>query len=721
MKAETLRSVPTPEELAAKRKREEELAPILEAEFKDFSDRGSTPYMKRKLILKLYGARIKPNPKGDPILVVPLRDVEGKFWNYQRIFSTKFKQADGKEVDKFTAEGGRSKGTFHLLGEICPESTVYLAEGFATAVSVFKALGENAPVVVSLYAANLPEVAGDMLATYPGVKLVVCADNDQWKVGKGNAGREWALRTQALHPARIEVRYPVFPNVGAGPDGKGPSDFNDLETLTHLETVKAQLFDQAPEPTLAEECRELECIATFTAKGIPQKPSQKKVVDYLLDHYGDRLIAQDEDFFLYGDGYWQHQDKEGRKRLKRQISFVGGPAMGIQDIENTLKLLAVQTASPPPGTDLFASRYFNANFTNGTLHYLQATKGGRPELEFRPHNRLDYITNQLPFAYPGPEGENVRNPDFDEMLARVFLGDPDKDIKIRALAQLYGAVLMPCFPKIFFLVGARGSGKSTVMKILFRLADKKNVCHVDPADFGGFNMENMAGKLLNLDTDIDLHRPIRDSVIKKICDRLPFRIRRKGVRDLDAPLPPIHVWGCNEPPQSLEGATGAYGRRVVLFRFGAYSAEAQGEGGYDLEFDRLVWEAGPEGIIAFALRGLRDLLELRGHFTVPESSKEMMAEWDERSDLVAQFLDAIRHQELDGNDVVLMGPEEKIQRRTLWEICMRWQKGQFGPMLKLSSRGLYAGLRKKGFAESKSGRVRYFEGFASKPSPDRVV
>lgn len=52
----------------------------------------------------------------------------------------------------------------------------HLAEGYATAASIFEATGQR--VLVCFSAGNLPAVALAVRAAMPDVQIVVCADND---------------------------------------------------------------------------------------------------------------------------------------------------------------------------------------------------------------------------------------------------------------------------------------------------------------------------------------------------------------------------------------------------------------------------------------------------------------------------------------------------------------------------------------------------------------
>lgn len=186
------------EERAAQKAMWEEVAKEAEELWANATDRGTHPYLEQKKLSKLHGARIHLNESGHPVLLVPMRDREGKLWNITRIYTKKF---EGTGTNKFVLKGGLKVGVFHTLGEIREQSTVYLAEGFATGASIFEALS-NQPVVVCFDAGNLKPVALALRESYPDAKFIFCADDDRHtKRSNGqlwNPGKEKALEAASL-------------------------------------------------------------------------------------------------------------------------------------------------------------------------------------------------------------------------------------------------------------------------------------------------------------------------------------------------------------------------------------------------------------------------------------------------------------------------------------------------------------------------------------------
>ena len=123
-------------------------------------------YLLRKKI-KAYGAR-----QLNAMLVIPARDATGMLHTLQFI---------GAEGDKRFLTGGRIQGCYCAIGK--PDDTLLLAEGFATACTLYEATGHA--TACAFNAGNLAPVARALRAKFPALRIVVCADNDP--VGQAKA------------------------------------------------------------------------------------------------------------------------------------------------------------------------------------------------------------------------------------------------------------------------------------------------------------------------------------------------------------------------------------------------------------------------------------------------------------------------------------------------------------------------------------------------------
>ncbi|MEW5609556.1 MULTISPECIES: toprim domain-containing protein [Pseudomonas] len=141
-------------------------------------------------------------------LLVPLY-ADGYLVNLQRI------ALDGQK--RFLA-GARVKGAYCPIGKPVAGGRLYVAEGWATACTVYQLTG--CPVAAAMNAGNLKPVALAMKAKYPDAQLVIAGDDDRQT--EGNPGRTAAMA--AAVAAGAEVSFPEWPDDAP----LALTDFNDL-------------------------------------------------------------------------------------------------------------------------------------------------------------------------------------------------------------------------------------------------------------------------------------------------------------------------------------------------------------------------------------------------------------------------------------------------------------------------------------------------------------
>ncbi|MBC8017062.1 MAG: toprim domain-containing protein [Verrucomicrobia bacterium] len=152
----------------------------------------ANPYLKKKGV-NSYGLKSFKDS-----LLVPVQDMAGVIHGMQ------FIAPDGTKKFK---TGTNKTGHFYGIGE-AKGATLCIAEGYATAASVHQATGY--PVLVAFDAGNLKPVAESVKAKYPQLKIIICADNDQWT--PGNPGLTKA--TEAARAVNGLLAIPVFQGVG---------------------------------------------------------------------------------------------------------------------------------------------------------------------------------------------------------------------------------------------------------------------------------------------------------------------------------------------------------------------------------------------------------------------------------------------------------------------------------------------------------------------------
>jgi putative DNA primase/helicase len=167
-----------------------------------------SPYLERKMVPAIGLKYSKDRKTKKPFVMLPMRDVDGRLWSIQKIF------ADGS---KLFLKAGRKHGCFHALGNIAGSDTLYFCEGYATAASVYRAVGKA--VIVCFDAGNLEPVIGALRKAHPNKRFVIAGDNDAY--GTVNAGKEKAEIAARKHDCRITL--PTFVNAASK-----PTDFNDV-------------------------------------------------------------------------------------------------------------------------------------------------------------------------------------------------------------------------------------------------------------------------------------------------------------------------------------------------------------------------------------------------------------------------------------------------------------------------------------------------------------
>lgn len=185
------------------------------------------PYLVSKQV-KSHGLKVT----GDGRLIVPLLDSAGEIASLQFITHTGDKQFKG---------GGKSKGSFFYLGIITPQTkTVYLAEGYATAATIYEQTGE--PCYIAFNAGNLSDVANFIRTHYQG-DLCIVADNDSHGVGKRKAD-------EAAAETRARVVMPPFEGMDANDYYQENGDLLGLLLRPKAESwiVKATEFAAQPKP-----------------------------------------------------------------------------------------------------------------------------------------------------------------------------------------------------------------------------------------------------------------------------------------------------------------------------------------------------------------------------------------------------------------------------------------------------------------------------------------
>jgi hypothetical protein len=158
------------------------------------------------------------------VLTIPARDSAGEMRSLQFI---------GPDGDKRFLTGGEMRGCYFGIGK--PNGPLCIAEGYATGASIHAATGHA--VAVAFDAGNLEPAALALRAKYPGLRIVLCADDDY------QTPRNRGIR-KATEAALVVGGLLAVPDFGADrPDGA--TDFNDLAQHRGREAVERAIANAA--------------------------------------------------------------------------------------------------------------------------------------------------------------------------------------------------------------------------------------------------------------------------------------------------------------------------------------------------------------------------------------------------------------------------------------------------------------------------------------------
>ena len=136
-----------------------------------------------------------------------------------------------KHANKRFLKDSQTAGGYYRLGGK-PSDLIYIAEGYATAASIYEAIGGGAPVVVAFSDGNLLPVAQALHQKHPKVLIVIAADNDS--KADGNPGITYARDAAKAVHGRVAI-----PKLKDNPAAK--CDFNDVAKIDGADAVRAVL------------------------------------------------------------------------------------------------------------------------------------------------------------------------------------------------------------------------------------------------------------------------------------------------------------------------------------------------------------------------------------------------------------------------------------------------------------------------------------------------
>lgn len=251
------------------------------------------------------------------------------------------------------------------------------------------------------------------------------------------------------------------------------------------------------------------------------------------------------------------------------------------------------------------------------------------DMSFKEHTPSYLSTVQLNVEY----NPQVDCPQFKKFLNEVL------DCKLIPLVQeIVGYLLTTntASQKAFVLLGPARTGKSTLLWVVeYLLLGKKNVSNIPWQEIGDkFKTAELLGKLANVFSDLP-SKSIDDTGIFKVVTGEDYLMAEKKNKNPFKFKPFARlVFSCNELPRNYVDRTEGFYRRLIIVPFNRQIEKNKIDKALKYKFQRE-----KEGILNWALEGLKRLYENNFEFSENELTDGVKKEYKRENNNVISFVE----------------------------------------------------------------------------------
>lgn len=271
--------------------------------------------------------------------------------------------------------------------------------------------------------------------------------------------------------------------------------------------------------------------------------------------------------------------------------------------------------------DVFNRNPYLVNVRNGLLDIR--------DMSFKEHTPSYLSTVQLNVEY----NPQANCPQFEKFLNEVL------DCRLIPLVQeILGYLLTTntSAQKSFVLLGPARTGKSTLLWVVeYLLLGKKNVSNIPWQEIGDkFKTAELLGKLANVFSDLP-SKSIDDTGIFKVVTGEDYLMAEKKNKNPFKFRPFARlVFSCNELSKNYVDRTEGFYRRLIIVPFNRQIEKNKIDKALKYKFQRE-----KEGILNWALEGLRRLYENNFEFSENELTDEVKKEYKRENNNVISFVE----------------------------------------------------------------------------------
>lgn len=555
----------------------------------------SHPYLTKKQIGSDSGAYIDAEEN----LIIPIySDFKKTIESYQKI------KLDGTK--RFLRHGQTKENLFFFEGDY---DKILICEGFATGYSLWKSTGHM--VVCAFYASNIYYVTKKTLSAFPGVPVILCADNDAF-IDK-NVGVISAQKVASDYG--LEMVCPSFKDISTK-----PTDFNDLFILEGAEKVKRYIDkDERAYPTLESGFFHEVEVMTQNGPKINYKPDYIGCSEYFKNELN--YTCNDSWTYRYKEEKYSPVDfltfqKEIYELVNKKPTIDKPNKTAVSNFKDQVR------AHCNFDSDDFLSMDKKINLKNGILDL----ETGR----LLSHSSKYFFKYVLPYEYR----IGAECPLFIEFLKYAL---EDDDVLVSTCAEIIGYTLLggkPFLEKSFLLYGTTegANGKSVFLDILTAIFGASNISTIVMSDLKDKNsMVRIDGKIANISRETPKAKQLNSGIFNAVVTGEP--VDGKNLYQDSYSFEPTArmFFACNETPK-FENIGGAL-RRIYPIAFDRTIPEEK----RDSSLASKIISTELPGIFNFALEGLERLMD-RGFLRQSKKTMRVLEQIKQENDIVYDYL-----------------------------------------------------------------------------------
>lgn len=340
----------------------------------------------------------------------------------------------------------------------------------------------------------------------------------------------------------------------------------------------------------------------------------------------EMVCTSPEDFFIYtNSGYSIQIDKDEIARIIYHMMNELSPSIWENKFE-TQALRAIQLSCKNVGKVNQHRNFMNLN--NGMLNL--------DTFELLPHEFKYYSTLRIDINY----NEKATCDRFRKYMEEITCNNKKLEM---VLQEILGYCLTgeTRAEKAFIFYGKGSNGKSVFAKIMTMIIGKDNVSNIPLRNFSNqFGTETIVDKIVNIATETELDDiRLNTENIKSIASGDSMHIQRKFKKGIDIDPMVKLIFLTNNLPR-VNDTTKGFLRKIMIIPFNAEFKinGVQGENKSDNRLiDKLKLEK--EGILLYALEGLKRLRKNNFQFTECEIINEQLSQYEEQINPTIEFFE----------------------------------------------------------------------------------